>query len=194
MPFKLRVALAASLCAVPLTGCLETLHPLHSEDVAIFRQELVGSFCIVYQHNAAIYITFESIDDKFYRLTVSGAQEEDQVYSAHLVELGGHMYLDIQLQFDDDDFAALAGAVPVHQIMRIRFNGEHLVTEYHDLSWLRLLLIQHPDQLDHTFIGGPMGRMIITADTEELQQFIIARADDWEIEKRYTWARVEEVP
>lgn len=192
MSSKLRIALVGSLCACLLAGCLPSLHPLYSEDATVFREELLGTWRFLYRDGAGVDLTFESIDDKAYRMTITGADEVDLVYLAHLVEVGDYMYLNFQLDFDERNLIHF-NTLPSHQICRIRFDGDDLVTETHDEPWLTSYLTQHPDELDHTFIEiGKYERLVITADTEELQQFFIAHGNDWEVASENHWYRVDD--
>lgn len=189
---NLRIALSASLCTYLLAGCLPSLHPLYSEDAAVFREELLGTWSIQYTHGPgnSIDLKFESLDDEMYRLTVTAFGSE-LLYDAALVELGGHIFLDYRRTFErkNDELNFLyQDLLPVHMLVRIRFEDDCLVTEFLGETWLHNYLRRHPEELDHTIMGD---RLLLTADTEELQQFFVAHAEDWEIAEERTWPRID---
>ncbi len=189
---KLRIALVGSLCACLLTGCLRSIHPLYTSDDIVFREELLGTWSIQYNHGPgnSIDLKFESVDDEMYRMTVT-ALGSDLLYDAALVELGGHMFLDYRRTFERENPEAnlhYRDMLPMHILVRIRFEDECLVTEFLDKTWLDNHLRHHPEALDHTFIGD---RLLLTADTEDLQQFFVAHAEDWEIAEERKWPRVD---
>ncbi len=190
IPARIRVSIVVSLCACLMAGCLPSLHPLYTEDVGVFREELLGRWRWLFADHQGMDMNIESIEGKAHRITVPQGDEEDLVYVAHLIELGGQLYLECQLQFDEDDLVQF-NVLPLHQIMRIRFDNDRLITETHNEPWLEDYLSQHPDELDHLQIND---RLLITAHTEQLQQFFIAHADDWTIGSEQSWNRRDANP
>ncbi len=180
MNFKrLTTSLASVGCCAMLTGCVGSVHPLYTEGETVFREELVGEYAVQLQMGAPVVGTVVSIDDEAYRLTLlHGGGEEDETYVIHLVELDADLYLDM-----------FRAEPPRHYIARLRFeDGDPITTEINQY-WLKTYLGQHPDELSVTWRDGDVMR--ITAETEDLQQFIIAHADDGLFAQETHWSRYD---
>lgn len=182
---KYRHSLALVLCAAVLSGCLDSLHPLYHEEDTVFRQDFVGSWFSLFADQSAMYVKIEPIEERAYRITEFGGDAGDKAYQAHLIELGGYLFLDFQLQLEEGSPIRF-DVLPLHQITRIRFEEDGIVAEELDKGWLREYLQQHPEALAHAMIEGSL---LITADTDELQRFIIAHCDDWPVRHEQTWQR-----
>jgi hypothetical protein len=166
--------LAAIACSALLTGCVGSVHPLYVEGETVFREELVGEFQTQIGMGAPTIWKVESIDDEAYRVTIpSGVKQEHWIM--HVVELDGQLYLDLYPETVEETVEADA-TPPRHFISRLRFEEGLPISAGIDHDWFDSYLADHPDELSVERRERKMP--LITAETEELQQFIIAHADD----------------
>lgn len=157
-------------CITLLTGCMCSEHPLYIEGETVFREELVGEYEILLHDGAPSIWKVESIDDEAYRVSVPNG-DKVETYLLHLVELDGQLYVDLVFQEEDS-----VETPARHAIARLRFEDGVPISTRVENQWLDSYLTEHPDELSVTWRDGSV--MSITAETEDLQQFVIAHTDD----------------
>lgn len=183
------IVTALLLFAMSFSGCLYTLHPLFTAKDLTFDPRLTGSWKTTNESNI---ITFErgtpasfsklpgavrQLADKAYAVTVKNRDGQvEQMYYAFLLNIGGNQYLDYfpaetpRQQLYDSFYRQ--HFTPLHSIYKIRFNGGRSfdVSQF-DNDYLQGLInkkqirIRHEERFD--------GSTLITASTEELQQYVL---------------------
>lgn len=172
---KLTTLVAAIPCFTMLAGCVGSEHPLYIEGETVFREELVGEYEVITHEGASPTIwNVESIADEAYRVTLpSEGGLEGDILIMHLVELEDQLYMDVAAVTDEGE----TETPPPHIIGRLRIEEDVTVTTHIDNNWLTAYLAEHPDELAVTQLED-RPYLTITAETEDLQRFIVAHAEE----------------
>jgi len=176
--------LALSLAAVGLivTGCVVTsVHPFYLEKDVVSGEPLLGHW--KNPKEAGEHWIFEPGAQKSLKLTyVSGT--ETNLVSAHLFKFGQETFLDLfPLKPDAPGFPP---AIPSHLLLRVNQLQPTLKMTVLNHDWLVKLVQQQPKTIAHLIIRDPdesdKVRVVLTAETSELQQFIrkqLNNAETW---------------
>lgn len=183
---------AAIFCtAILLGGCLTTLHPIFTEKDLVADSRLAGNWkkskdgsMITYRLASAGELKTLSPDlqrhtDKIYIMEAKNAEGiTEATQYAFLVRLGKYYYLDYYpagAKETTNDFFA-AHYIPMHSIYRIKFTGNRsFEIQQLDAGYLENLIRNKQVRLRHEVTDD--GDYVITAPTEELQQYIIKYSD-----------------
>jgi hypothetical protein len=191
-----KLLLATVLVAiVALTGCLSALHPLFTEKDLEFNSQLVGAWGVdgedaVYTFQRGTPASFgnlpeglQRLSSNAYTLSISSRAtgEETGRYYAFLVRIGKHVYLDYfpeetNMQRGYANFFKM-NFVRMHSFYRLSqgADGNSMAIGQFSESYLRKLIdnkqirIKHETKMD--------GSYVITAPTEELQQYVLKYGD-----------------
>jgi hypothetical protein len=180
------------------------LNSFYSEETVVYDSALEGTWSdedVVFE-----FLPFK--DGQSYRLTLKASTNEKGTISipfiAHLVSIEDQRYLDIQLDehaltFND---RYLELFLPVHSLWRMNISGDKLILVWMDLggifnnSSIWEYLREQPEELDVLNIGllkdsetpvtervdyGEESAILITAETRDLQRFIMKHHDDEEL-------------
>lgn len=157
---------------VMLGGCVPSLHKLYTEDDVIFKQELVGSW------------TSESIDDSWefrsdnkesYELNYIDEKGKKGKFEVHLVKLEDKIFMDLypsEPNIVSNDLYKLH-LLGVHTFMLIKQIEPVPELSPMDYEGMTEFLEDNPEAIKHEIIEG---RVILTASTEELQDFVVKYA------------------
>jgi len=198
------------VAVVVLSGCLSALHPLFTEKDLVFDPNLVGAWRVgsdedVYTFERGTPQSFGNLPEglqrlsgKGYLLTIEGknAGEEKAKYYAFLARIGKHLYLDYfptetATQKGLADFYK-QGFLPMHTFYRLTpgSNSDTMTIGQFAEGYLRNLIdkkqirIRHEVRVDGTYV--------ITAPTEELQQYVVKYGDvDAAYEDSKTYTRIK---
>jgi len=162
-----------------LTGCFPVaLHPFYMPKDVVFDPALLGVWAenIDDEENW----TFVAGTNRNYRVTIKEAKRADHL-EAFLFKLGTNSYLDFTFaefggrECELEGFAAFH-LTPVHSLAQMRMRNDELRLAFMDLQWLEKLLTDNPKAIRHekVAIAGDTNdtRLILTASTRELQEFI----------------------
>lgn len=174
-----------------LTGCPPSLSPLHSNETLVYDKGLIGGWGEV-DGEGPEWI-FEYRDENSYFLYMEGQKDTIKLV-AHLADVGGYRYVNMYAEFPDVEFGAPEFFLPMNWFFRVDRRGDQLYLGVIDHEWLEKGLKGGPLELRHfTFENGDTP--IITANTEELQAFLIQYEDHpalWEEnEEDEFWVRKE---
>jgi len=161
-----------SLAAV-LTGCLVTsVCPFYTQKDLAFDAGVVGHWTNTKE--AGEHWTFEKEGDKAYQLTYT-SDGKTSVVQAHLFKLGGQSFLDLFTPEIKDD--TQPPPIPSHFLLRAEQLSPTVKLAPLNYDWLKELLAKNPKALRHHLIASgdkpEDSRLVLTADTTELQQFIL---------------------
>jgi hypothetical protein len=156
---------------VGVSGCLPSLYPLYTDDTLVFYEELVGKWT----NDGDEIWQFTKAGQKEYHLRVIDGDKEAR-FEAHLVKLGDMTYLDIFPGQNDEVFENVPDLYKFHIIAAHTFMKVELGPDL-QLGWVYLgeLLQDDPNVLDHKEVGD---KLILTAQTKQLQEFIIEHPND----------------
>ena len=169
-----------------LGGCVTpSLHPIYHKSDLIFNEELVGEWLGTY----SIW-TVERENKTSYRLTYKECADpinNPQDYSSctlaefkmNVIKLDDKYYADFYpINYTNTDNQLLLFHLKAfHTFAQIYFDEEVLQISFLDNQWLEELLLKKPKQIDHIVIDKGI---LLTASTNELQDFIIKHASNTE--------------
>ena len=183
-----KLARAALITGIVIlfNGCLSALHPLFTEKDIVFDPRLVGIWRVgdkdtaIFQKGSTE--TFRELPEelqhlagKAYLLTIKDAEEELKYY-AFLSRIGKELYLDYypaetlrQHQYDGFYKQHLTR---LHSFYKVQFNNsESFKISQFDEKYLRDLINNKQIRIRHEVRFD--GSYVITAPTEELQQYVL---------------------
>jgi hypothetical protein len=161
-----------------LAGCVVTsVYPYFTSKDVVFDAALVGTWSELSETNTAQKNwRFETGPDRSYKLTVLDGDEKTE-FAAHLFKLKGYQFLDALPLKDAGD------NIPPHYLLKVVSVQPELETRLMDYGWLKELIKQDPKAIRHLWLGGEpgnpdSGKLVLTADTAELQKFLLKHAAD----------------
>ena len=175
------------LLAALLGGCVPvmSLHPLYTEKDVVFEERLLGRW-VDDPNSPEITWEFDRIEEpnNAYNLVFSDEESKKGSFVAHLVRLQNKLFLDVYpseppWEIEDPNKLELPYnsffLIPAHTFIKIDFNGPKLKMWSTNDEEMEKLLKEEPNAVKHTFIED---RLILTAPTKELQNFVLKYADD----------------
>lgn len=177
---RITLAVVGLLVAVGLSGCFVlSVHPLYIEGQTVFDAGLVG---VWRDADAPDDETWQFVDDGKggYRLIIRVNDSlqirpgEDGLFAAHLVELGGRLFMDLYPEEPEgvsDMFKS--HIVPGHSFWSIERQGEILVLGELDNKALDALTRDHGLDLD---LVERDDVTVLTAPTDRLQEVLAVHA------------------
>jgi hypothetical protein len=178
----LPVACALLATALVMAGCVVTsIYPYYTAKDLAFDPALVGRWVDATATNPpSASFKIEAMGEKGYWVTAFAPDATNSI-EAHLFRLKKQLFLDTFPTNHSLDY------VPVHQVSKVHWVGPMLETANLNYDWLTHLLEKHPGAIRHMLLpekpGEEGGRIILTADTKELQRFILKYVNDtnaWE--------------
>jgi len=176
------------LLAAILGGCVPvmSLHPLYTEKDVVFEEKLLGTWVDDPNGPEAIWeFQRPEEEEKEYKLIVTDEEGKKGSFSAHLVKLGGRLFLDVYpdefpcADMEDPNKTEFAYnsffLVPAHTFIKIDSIGPELKMRLTDDEEMETLLKEDPNAVKHEIIEG---KPVLTASTKELQAFVLKYADD----------------
>jgi hypothetical protein len=169
------IATATTLSAVMLflAGCIVTsIYPYYTDKDLVLDPAVLGKWVEKGKTNeTSEYVKFEPMGTNGYWATVFGTDETNS-FEVHLFRLKTQMFVDSFPTNRSLDF------VPVHQVSKVTQIRPVLETANLNYDWLATLLKKHPKAIRHMVLREKSGdesggRIILTADTQELQRFIL---------------------
>jgi hypothetical protein len=186
---KLTFTLIAAGIAI-LTGCLVTsVYPFYTEKDLVFEPGLVGDWTNVKE--ADDHWKFEKEASSAYRLTYRSGTNS-AVMQAHLFKLRGQSFLDLFTTEANDQIQP--PPIPSHFLLRVVQLKPNVRMAPLDYDWLKETLAENPKALRHHVVKtsnkSDDDRIVLTADTVELQEFVSkhlktkkAWKDDFELKR-----------
>ena len=175
------------LLAALLGGCVPvmSLHPLYTEKEVVFEERLLGRW-IDDPNSPETTWEFNRIEEpkSAYNLVFSDEEGKKGSFVAHLVRLQNRLFLDVYpseppWEIEDPNklelFYNCFFLIPVHTFIKIDFNGPQLKMWSTNDEDMEKFLKEEPNAVKHTFVED---KLILTAPTKELQNFVLKYADD----------------
>jgi hypothetical protein len=159
--------------AVVLTGCLVTsIYPFYTQKDLGFEPGLVGQWTNTKESGE--HWKFEKEGENAYQLTYTSDGKTSDM-QAHLFKLGSQSFLDLFTSEAKDDIQP--PPIPSHFLLRADQLTPTVKLAPLNYDWVKESLAKNPKALRHHLI--PSGdkpedaRLVLTADTAELQPFIL---------------------
>ena len=153
-----------------LAGCVVTsVCPYYTQQDLVFQPAILGTWTNT--NTPEEVWRFEQKGNLAYRFTLVEPSKAT-VMEAHMFKLAGESFLDI-FSLEQDYHV-----IPAHYLLRVsQFAPTLRFTELNEM-WLKDLLDRHPNAVRHHFVQTgekpEERRVVLTAETSELQKFIIA--------------------
>ena len=171
---RLALGLAAGfVLALFLAGCVVTsVYPFYTAQDLVFEPWLPGDWISADEPpKPGEFMRVEKLGEKSYRATAFTADQTNSVI-LHVFRLNQQLFLDTCPTNDSLDH------IPVHQISKVIHLAPVLETADFEYKWLEKMLKQHPKAIRHVIVRDHEGendetRIVLTADTLELQKFIL---------------------
>ena len=182
------------LMAALLGGCIPviSLHPLYTEKDVVFEERLLGKWVDDPNSPETMWEFNRSEEPKnAYNLVFSDDEGKKGSFVAHLVRLRSvrtprenKLFLDVypsELPWEIEDPNKLElpynslFLIPAHTFIKIDFSGPQLKMWLTNEDEMEKLLKEEPNAVKHTFVED---RLLLTASTKELQNFVLKYADD----------------
>ena len=183
---KIALTTAFALLLIFLSSCLNTLYPIFTEKDIVFKPELLGKWnnkedvvqitSLAKESGIELPAKISAIKDKGY--LISG---DDEKYIVFLARIGKHLYFDYypvgsEVQQKADEFY-MQHMIKRHFSYRVDIiNKDRFELSQLDGDFLENLINQKKIRIRHEINSD--GSIIITAPTEELQQYILKYGDD----------------
>lgn len=157
-------------------GSKETLEKRSKskEDISSIEDKIIEKAAskkkdLEYEGSVAVF------EDKSYKLTVTEENGSEMAYTAHLVEIGGDLFMDLYpiTNYSSKDFSD--NYFPVHTFYKVEISEDKFTMIHFDLDKLNDLFKSNLIRLRHENVDGTI---LITAQPKELQKFISKYAED----------------
>lgn len=114
------------------------------------------------------------IDSTSYVLTLKSHENNKEIeseFNVHVIELGGHLFLDFYLEEYGGDEVTLATfhIVPVHTFAKLTVEEDRLIINWYDQDWLEDLIKENKIRIHHE---NNDDYILLTAKPKELQKFV----------------------
>lgn len=159
-----------------LAGCIVlSVYPFYNAKDLIFDPGLAGRWLKAGTTNE--FWQFAAAGEKAYTLTTTD-DHDTNCFDAHLFQLQKFQFLDLRTT-NREDFQ-----LPLHLICQVARNGTNLSLPFMDYGWLANLLQTNPAALRHIVVPekpddpNSCNLVYLTADTKELQKFLLKHAAD----------------
>jgi hypothetical protein len=158
-----------------LSGCIVlSVYPFYTAKDLIFDPGITGHWVKTTATNESWQ--FADAGGRFYMLTTMDDQSTNGV-EAHLFQLKQYQFLDL-LTTNREPYQ-----MPMHLISKLARNEDSLSLQFLDYGWLSALLETNPAVLRHIVVPATSddtnnNMMYLTADTKDLQKFLLKHAED----------------
>jgi hypothetical protein len=186
MKSRLVFGLVAVAVAVALSGCIPSVWPFYRPQDLVTDDRLAGEWQAKPDDADPRVWKFEKGEGKDYKLTVTDKEGKNGVFAARLFKLKQELFLD--LQASDCDYASTQSGwvgitmYPGHFVVRVKQLAPNLQLALSDMDWLGKYFEEHPKGIAH-HMDGEEGHQhaVLTAETDELQSFVVAHLGDGEL-------------
>lgn len=155
-------------------GCLVTsVYPFYTAKDVQFEPALLGKWSDTKTKNE--HWQFEQQGDKHYQLTYSEGTNAPYTMQATFFKMKGESFLDA---FTTKEVDVQPPPIPSHFLLRVLELKPNLRMAPLDYDWLQKTLAENPKALRHCLTPPDEKpenqRLVLTADTAELQKFVLA--------------------
>lgn len=164
------------------SACLPTLHPLYKSKDLMVLDGLTGNWKMQskdkpYLWNFTPNPDAKSEDDfkNLYRIQIIDKNDTVE-YAGGILKLGASVYLDLYMpNFETKLPFAQSHIFPVHTIWKFEFHPDSILIKPFNSRWIRELVANNQVRIKHEQADAGT---LITAGTDELQQFVKKYGED----------------
>jgi hypothetical protein len=188
-----------------IQGCIPSLHPLYTKDKLVFIEDLLGIWTNSdmpleekkleitlndEEKNLPELWSFEKADDDYYKLIHVDLNGRAARFDVHVVQLGENYFIDFfredpnkkdlekyNFAFQGDQINDMEAfhLMPVHTFAKLEITDSHVNISMFDHEFLEKLFKEKRIRLKHENVDDTI---VLTAQPEELQQFMMKYGDD----------------
>ncbi|MFZ2146756.1 MAG: hypothetical protein WAV28_05995 [Sedimentisphaerales bacterium] len=165
------------LLAALMGGCVLSLHPLYTEKDLIFEEKLLGTWAEEGSKETWQFKRANDNSDKHYEMIYTDKEGKKGRFDAGLGKLNNMMFLNIcpkEPELSENDFYKFH-ILPVNSFIKIEQIQPTLEMRVMDPCNLKEMLENDPNLIKHEIVHD---RLVLTASTKELQEFLKAHAND----------------
>jgi len=163
------------LLAVLLGGCVLSLHPLYTEKDLIFEEKLLGTWA---KNDSKETWQFKRANgNKYYKMIYTDEEGKKGHFDAGLGKLNNMMFLNIfpqEPELKENDFYKFH-ILRVHSFIKIEQIEPTLKMRTMNPDKMKEMLENDPNLIKYEIVQD---RLVLTAPTKELQEFMKAHAND----------------
>ena len=169
---RMLVVFAAGTLAI---GCWTlSINPLYFESDLILEPGIVGVWGDP-KGDASEMWTFESGEGTTYRLITQETDAPEAAFDAHLLRLGGRLYLDLYPDVEMGNEFQAGHLIPAHSFWRVSLGEDDLTLDCIDTDWLKAKIDSGMVVIDHV---RPEDVIVLSAPTKDLQEFVLKYMDE----------------
>lgn len=114
-------------------------------------------------------------------------------FEPHLFRAADGLYLDLEPDEDGADGASYElRVISSHWFFKVSIEGDSLRLAHLDDEWVQKMIENGTIDIAHKLVGEDRKDVVLTASTEDLQQFVLAHVEDQEaFPKQEEWSRVK---
>lgn len=174
-PRRLALGALGFLGLIALAGCVVTsVYPYFTAKDVRFEPKLLGNWREPDKTNSVEHWEFARAGTNAYTLTIHDNEKKTD-FKAHLFRLKEWTFLDAVPVTNHDDY------IPPHYLLKVVRIEPELEMAVMDYKWLDELLEKRPEALRHLRVDEKpdepgSGRLVLTANTAELQKFVLKHA------------------
>ena len=181
---KLHLVLALAVAGLFLAGCVVTsVYPFFTAKDIVYEPALLGRWAFVdpdrKPEEPKSYVRFENLGKLNYSMTTT-TDGETNLFNANLFVIKGRRFLDHQFSISNNPVGL--GYLREHFICSVAIQTNTLRLAWLREDWLEELLKNNANAIRHTVVydsaDDTNGRIVLTAETSELQKFILKYSGD----------------
>jgi hypothetical protein len=182
---KLNLIILA-LIVTGLQSCtIFSLHPLYEDADLLYEPTLLGLWQD--KEDGDEFVAFEMMEDNRYLFRYMEGEKGGSIteisdtvsFEAGLLRIGNHYFLDLYPYYEgnrDESYFLFRNFVPTHSFLKIEWKTDEIVLYMFEADRMKKLFAQNRIRIKHEIINDDY--IVITASTQDLQQFIKKYADD----------------
>jgi len=165
---------AALLLLLMTSGCtpVQSLQPIYTSRDALKDEGIEGAWEEVNAKEQMLWV-FQPDGDAGYRLSVIAGSERALSFSVHMVRINGNLFLDLSPVISD---AADPFAIATHMPGRIQIERDELKIRMLAADWVTDRVKASQLGVSYGITSEKDSRVILTAATPQLQEFLAANA------------------
>lgn len=176
-----------TLLLLGLSSCIPSIYPLYSPETVVTHPSVAGTWTA--DEEGPWKFTLR--DDKSYQL-VTTEDGQTASFSVHFVKLGDQLFMDFFPETIGDSKSVLLGKsyfgdleknslyfmhfVPVHTFAKVEISAKSMLIKFYDPDFVKDLFEQRKIRIRHE--TGSDGQIILSAQTKELQKFLMKYGND----------------
>ena len=174
-----RTLIAFLGAAALLCSCIPSVNPFYTDKDIVFEPRLLGAWQEKDKPDNPDVWKFESATNRMYKLTIVDKEGKQGAFTACLFRLNQEYFLDLipvdcNYATNQADLVAFS-MFPGYLLVRVPQIEPELKLAFFDFDWLEEKLGKDLNALAHHREGD---RLLLTADTRDLQEFVIGHLDE----------------